>query len=139
MTTEPPPAPARQHAPWTLWLTAACVWIRAAVGVLAAVGMGVTGLDLQTQTGEPSGGFLAVAVAILLASAMWVGASVSFLRRQRAARLIAVVFEAVSFLFAGALMAYTDGTSLIAAFLLVFGAPALIAILMGPSIEWCKE
>ncbi|GAA2166459.1 MULTISPECIES: hypothetical protein [Glycomyces] len=70
MTT--PPAPVREHAPWTIWLTA-------------------------------------------------------------------IAFEAATVLFGAFNTAYTNGSSLIGLFSLVFGALALIVVLMGPSIHWCSK
>jgi hypothetical protein len=138
MTT--PPAPVREHAPWTIWLTAVCIWLRAALGLLMATALFTAGFDprLQADAGAP-GWLTALSFAVLVASIAWFCASLSLLRRRRRARNTAIAFEAITVLFGGILLVYSDGSSLIGAFYLVFGALASTVVLMGPSAAWCSK
>jgi hypothetical protein len=138
MTT--PPVPVREHAPWTIWLTAVCIWLRASVGLLMATGMFAAGFDprLQAEAGGP-GLLMALSFAVLIASVAWFCVSLSLLRRRRWARRTAIAFEAATVLFGAFNTAYTNGSSLIGLFYLVFGALALVVVLMGPSIHWCSK
>jgi hypothetical protein len=138
--TTPPPAPVREYAPWTIWLAAVCIWLRSALGLLMGIGIVAAGFDSRNQVGGAfSAPLMAIAFAVLFASIAWIRLSVSLLRRRRWARLTTIALEAASVLFGLTAFLYTNGSTLIGAFYLVFGALALIVVRMGPSIEWCDK
>jgi hypothetical protein len=140
--TTPPTArpPAREHAPWTIWLAAVCIWFRAGLGLFLATGLFILGIDVRNGDEAGSPGLLtAGSFAFLLASIAWIVVSMLLLRRRRWARRTTVVFEAITVLFGGIVTVYSDGASLIGPFCLVFGALALIVVLMGPSAAWCSK
>ncbi|MEV3937786.1 hypothetical protein AB0K52_17615 [Glycomyces sp. NPDC049804] len=138
MTTASPPA--REHAPRTIWLTAVCIWFRAGLGVLAATGLFVTGIDIQRQTGERfPGTLMAGAIGIAAVSTLWIAVSVPLLRRRRWARRTAIAFEVAAVLFGGLAQAFTDGSSYVGGCFLALSALSVIAVLRGASIAWCSR
>jgi len=131
--------PTFRTAPWTVWLAAACIWCRAPIGLLAAVGVFVTGFDPRYQVdGGYSGVLMAAAFGFLLLSITWIVVSVSLLRRRRWAGPTAIVFDALSALY-GAFAVFVDGSPLIGGIFLVFGSLALIVLLLRPSVDWRSE
>jgi FtsH-binding integral membrane protein len=137
---EPPLAAHRPKSPWTVWLAAACIWFRAPLGVLAALALLSVLTDPRYQPdGAEGGATLIVMLAILLAMILWVCESIALIRRRRWARLTAIGCEAVSVLLGGALLVYTDGSTLIGGVCLVFGGLSLVVLLLRDSIDWCTE
>jgi hypothetical protein len=135
-----PTAPVREHAPWTIWLTAVAAWLRSALGLLMAIGMFAAGFHPRNQVdGGFPGALMIAAFAVLLVSIAWIGVSVWVLRRRRWARIAMIAFESVSVFFGGMSIFFSHGSSPIGGIHLLFGALVLIVMFARPSIEWCSK